>query len=116
LWLLLVTGIVTGPVQAQRGSAVSVPVAATVSPQARPTKRPPTQGGRTVQNEQFPSWVTLSLLLIGGAVLLAVLGFMLWFGAPLPWHRQGRRVRFVSRGRERAWWLPGAAVLVAVLW
>ena len=30
--------------------------------------------------------------------------------------KQGRRARFASRGRERAWWLLGAAMLVAVLW
>ena len=89
LWLLLVAGIVTSPVQAQRGSAMSMQVAATVSPQATPTKGQPAQQG-TVQNEQVPSWVTLSLLFIGCAVLLAVLGFMLWFGGLLPWHRQSQ--------------------------
>src|SRR5881398_909882 len=30
--------------------------------------------------------------------------------------KQGRRARFTSRGRERALWLVGAAVLVAALW
>jgi hypothetical protein len=90
LWLLLVAGIVTGPAQAYRGSAVSVEIAATVSPQATPTKGQPTQPGKTVQNEQIPSWVTLSLLLIGCAVFLAVLGFMLWIGGLLPWHRRGQ--------------------------
>jgi tetratricopeptide (TPR) repeat protein len=30
--------------------------------------------------------------------------------------KQGRRARFVGRGRERALWLLGAAVLIAVLW
>src|SRR5260370_41930021 len=90
LWLLLVVGIVPGSVQAYRGSAVSVQVAATVSPQATPTKGQPAQQGKTVQNEQVPSWVTLSLLLIGCAVLLAFLGFMLWIGGFLPWHRQSQ--------------------------
>jgi hypothetical protein len=88
LWFLLVTGIMKGPVQAQRGSTVSVQVAATVSPQATPTKGQPTQQGKTVQNEQIPSWVTLSLFLIGCAGLLAVVVFMLWSGELLPWHRQ----------------------------
>jgi tetratricopeptide (TPR) repeat protein len=87
LWLLLVAGIVTGPAQAQRGSAVSVRIAATVSPQGTPTKEQPAQQGT---NEQAPSWVTLSLLLIGCTVLLAVLGFMLWIGGLLPWHRRGQ--------------------------
>ena len=112
LWLLLVVGIVPGSAQAYRGSAVSVRIAATVSPQATPTTGQPAQQGKSVQNEQIPSWVTL----IGGAVLLAVLGFMLWIGRLLPWHRRERQVRFVSRGRDRAWWLLGAAMLVAVLW
>jgi len=116
LWLVLVAVIVPGSAQAYRGSTVSMQVAATISPQATPTKRQPAPQGKTVQNEQVPSWVTLSLLLIGCAVLLAVLGFMLWIGGLLPWHRRGRRVGFVSRGRERAWWLVGAAVLAAVLW
>ena len=90
LWLLLVVGIVPGSAQAYRGSAVSVRIAATVSPQATPTKGQPAQQGKTVQNEQVPSWVTLSLLLTGCAVLLAVLGFMLWIGGLLPWHRRGQ--------------------------
>jgi len=90
LWLLLVVGIVPGSAHAQRGSAVSVRIAATVSPQATPTKGQPAQQGKTVQNEQVPSWVTLSLLLTGCAVLLAVLGFMLWIGGLLPWHRRGQ--------------------------
>ncbi len=90
LWLLLVAGMVTRPAQAYRGSAVSVQVAATVSPQATPTKGQLAPQGKTVQNEQVPSWVTLSLLVIGGAVLLAVLGFMLWIGGLLPWHRQSQ--------------------------
>lgn len=89
LWLLLVGAIVPGPAQAYRGSAVSVQVAATVNPQATPTKRQPAPQG-TVQNEQVPSWVTLSLMVIGCAVLLAVLGFMLWIGGLLPWHRQSQ--------------------------
>ena len=90
LWLLLVVGIVPGSAQAYRGSAVSVQVAATVSPQATATKRQPAPQGKTGQNEQVPSWVTLSLLFIGCAVLLAVLGFMLWIGGLLPWHRQSQ--------------------------
>ncbi len=88
LWLLLVAGMVTGPAQANRGSALSVQVAATVSPQATPTQGQPAPQGKTVQNEQVPSWVTLGLLVISGAVLLAVFGFMLWIGGLLPWHRQ----------------------------
>jgi len=88
LWLLLVAGMVTGPAQAYRGSAVSVQVAATVSPQATPTRGQPAQQGKAILNEQVPSWVTLSLLLTGCAVLLAVLGFMLWIGRLLPWRRQ----------------------------
>ena len=90
LWLLLVAGIVIGPVQAQRGSAASMQVAATVSPQATPTQGQPAQQGKTVQNEQVPSWVMLSLLFIGCAVLLAVLAFMLWIGGLWPWHRQSQ--------------------------
>jgi tetratricopeptide (TPR) repeat protein len=88
LWLLLVMGIVPGSAQAYRGSAVSVQVAATVNPQATPTTGQPAQQGNSVQNEQVPSWVTLSLLLLGGAILLAVLGLILWFGGLLSWHRQ----------------------------
>ena len=90
LWLLLVAGIVTGPAQAQRGSAVSVRIAATVSPQATPTKGQPAHQGKPVQNEQVPSWVTLSLLLVGCAILLAALGFLLWIGGLLPWHRRSQ--------------------------
>src|SRR5258708_35624097 len=90
LCLLLVAGIVTGPAQAQRGSAVSVRIAATVSPQATPPKGQPAHQGKPVQNEQVPSWVTLSLLLVGCAILLAALGFLLWIGGLLPWHRRSQ--------------------------
>jgi tetratricopeptide (TPR) repeat protein len=84
--------MVTRPAQAYQGPAVFVEVAATVSPQpqATPTKGQPARQGETVQNEQVPSWVTLSLLIIGCAVLLAALGFMLWIGGLLPWHRQSQ--------------------------
>ena len=95
LWLLLVTGIVTRPVQAYRGSAVSVEDAATVSSQATPTqalstKGLPTQQGTSVQNEQVPSWVMLILLLISCAILLALLSFVLWIGGLVPWHRKSQ--------------------------
>src|SRR6266567_3784352 len=121
LWLLLVAGIMTGPAQAYRGSAVSVQVAATVSPQATPTqttstKGKPTKQGASVQNDQVRTWVMLSLLVVGCAVVLTFVGFMLWFGGLLPWHRREQQVRFVSRGRERAWLLLGAVVFVGVLW
>lgn len=90
LWLVLVAGIMTRPAQAYQGSAVSVEVTATDSPQATPTKGQTAQQEQSVQNEQVPFWVTLSLLLIGCAVLLAVLGFMLWIGGLVPWHRRSQ--------------------------
>ena len=58
--------------------------------QSTPTKGQPAQQGKSVQNEQVPSWVTLSLLLVGCAVLLAFLSFMLWIGGFLSWHRQSK--------------------------
>jgi hypothetical protein len=111
LWVLLMTGIVTGPVQeTQLSPAVSVQRVATVSPQVTLTRSRSAQPGKTAQNEQVPSWVTLSLLLIGVAVLLAALGLLLWIGGLLPWRRQ----------RQPAGWhyevlLAGLAGLAAFL-
>jgi tetratricopeptide (TPR) repeat protein len=90
LWLVLIAVIVVRPAQAHQGSAASVEVVATVSPQATPIKGQSALQGQSVQTEQVPLWVTTSLLIVGCAVLLAVLGLMLWIGELLPWHRQSQ--------------------------
>src|SRR5690348_17326639 len=110
LWLVLIVGIVVRPVQAYQGSAVSVEVVAEVSPQITPTKGQSAPQGQSAQAEQVPSWVTLILLLIGCAVLLAALGLLLWIGGVPPWHRQ----------RQPAGWryevlLAGLAALAALV-
>src|SRR6266699_2226504 len=96
LWLVLIAGIVVRPVQAFQGAVVSVEVTTTASPQTTPTKGQPTPQGQSTQTEQMPSWVTLVLLLIGCAVLLAFVGFMFWIGGILPWRGRGRPVGWRS--------------------
>jgi TolA-binding protein len=110
LWLVLVAVIVVRPAQAYQVSAASVKVVEEVSPQTTPTKEQPALQGQSAQAEQVPSWVTLVLLLIGFAVLLAALGLLLWIGGFPSLHRQ----------RQRAGWgyevlLAGLAALAALV-
>lgn len=106
LWSLLVVG--TRPVSAQAywESAESVQGAAIVNPPITSTKEQPAQQGKTAQNELVPNWLTLSLLLLGCFVLLAVLGFLLWIGGLLPWRR---------RGHPAGWGYQVLLTLLAVL-
>src|SRR5258708_33713447 len=88
LWLVIIAAIAVRPAHAYQRLGVSVKVITTVSTQATPAKEQSTQQGQSVQSDQVPFWLSLSLLIIGCVVLLAVFGLMLWIGGPMPWRRQ----------------------------